>query len=116
MISTIPRSWNLAVKRLKESNVATNLLVRCAEDAAHKATCEMKAKTSQLMLWCAKRDAAAAAALVKRDAALAAKLQGLVKALSESVDTKIRNLFASVDGKLDTVEGAGTRTIEDVSK
>ena len=36
-------------KRLTETNVATDLLVRCAQDAAWKATCEMKACTSQLM-------------------------------------------------------------------
>ena len=97
-------------ERLKVSHVATDLLVLCAQDAACKATCDMKACTSQLMQDAVVRDQRmavcmvdcdAAAALAERDAALAAKLEGLVKAVSESVDTKIRNLSASVDGKLD---------------
>ena len=70
-------------KRLKESNVATELLVRCTQDAAYKATCQMKAFTSQLMQDAVVRDQRmadrmadrdAAAALAERDAALAAKL------------------------------------------
>ena len=56
--------------------------LRCAEDAACRATSEMKAITSQLLQDAAERDQRLAerdAALAERDAASAEQLAGLVK-------------------------------------
>ena len=85
----------LGGKRYKEDSVAKDMLMRCAEDAASRATSEMKAITSRLLQDAADRDQPFA----ERDAALAEKLAGLVKAVSESVDSKISDLSQSVDSK-----------------
>ena len=73
-------------KRLRESNAATDLLQRCAQDAANKATCEMKTFASKLMQEAEVREQRTADRIAardtERDAALATKLEGLVKALS----------------------------------
>ena len=86
-------------KRYQEGSVAKDMLMRCAENAACKATSEMKGITNQLLQHAAVRDQR----MAERGAALAEKLAGLVKAVSESVDSKIRNLSASVGGKLDNL-------------
>ena len=94
-------------KRYKEDSVCKGYVVRCAEDAACRATSEMNAITSRLLQDAAVRDQRMAerdAAMAERDAASAEKLADLVKAVSESVDSKISNLSASVDGKLDNLE------------
>ena len=46
----------LCSKRYKEGRVAKDVLMRCAEDAACKATSEMKAITKQLLQGAAVRD------------------------------------------------------------
>ena len=94
-----------ASKRHKEGSVAKDMLMRCAEDAACKATSEINSITSELLQDSAVRDQRMAerdAAMAERDAALAEKLE--VKAVSESADSKISNLSASVDGKLGMFE------------
>ena len=87
-------------KRYKEDNVAKDMLMRCAEDAASRATSEMNSITSQLLQDAADRDQR----LEARDAALAEKVAGLMKVVSEPVDSK-----------LDT-RTAGARAMEDARK
>ena len=53
--------------RFTEDSVAKDMVMRCAEDAASRATSEMKAVTSQLLQDAAERDQR----LAERDAALA---------------------------------------------
>ena len=80
-------------KRWKEGSVAKDMLMGCMEDAASRATTELKAITSQLLQDAAERDQR----LAERGAALAEKLAGLVKVVSESVDSKISYLSQSVE-------------------
>ena len=90
--------------RLREGDAATDLLQRCAQDAANKATCEMKAYTSKLLKEAGVREQRIADLIAERgterDAALVTKLESLVKVLSEWVDSKILNLSATVDKKI----------------
>ena len=54
--STVHKSLSLAEKRWKGDNVAKEMLTRCAEDAAVRATAEVKDITSRLMRDAAERD------------------------------------------------------------
>ena len=59
--------------RYKEGRVAKDMLIRCAEDAACKATSEMNAITNQLLQNAALRDQR----MAERDAVPAEKLAAL---------------------------------------
>ena len=54
--STVHKSLSLAEKRWKGDNVSKEMLTRCAEDAAVRATAEVKDITSRLMRDAAERD------------------------------------------------------------
>ena len=90
------QAQELDSKRHRESNAATDLLQRCAQDAANKATCEMTTFASKLMQESEVLEQRIADRIAERDTE--------IKALSESVDTKIMNLSATVDGKLQKLE------------
>ena len=81
--------------RYKEDSVAKDMLMRGAEDAASRATSEMKSITSQLLQDAAERDQR----LAERDAAVAEKLAGVVKVVSESADSKISKQCLPVSGQ-----------------
>ena len=87
-------------RKSKEDSVAKDMLTCCAEDAASRATSELKAITSQLLQDAADRDQR----LAERDAALVEKLAELRNYVSESVDSKISNLSESMNSKIDNLE------------
>ena len=74
-------------KRWKEDNVAKEMLTRCAEDAAGRATAELKYVTSRLLQDATDRDRRFAER--ERDQLMMEKLTGLVKGVSDTVDRRV---------------------------
>ena len=95
--STVHKSLSLAEKRWKGDNVAKEMLTRCAEDAAVRATAEVKDITSRLIRDAAERDQRQA----ERDEKLMEQLTGLVRGVNESMDGKLNDLHkgCSINGR-----------------
>ena len=88
-------------KRWKEDNVAKDMLMRCAEEAAGRATSEVKDITSRLMQDAADKDRR----LVERDQHMMEQLTGLVKGVSETME-----------GRMSDLEKRSAKTMDGVQK
>ena len=75
-------------KRWKEDNVAKEMLMRCAEEAAGRATSEVKDITSRLMQDAADQDRR----LAERDLHTMEQLTGLMKGVSETMEGRMSDL------------------------
>ena len=75
-------------KRWKEDNVAKEMLMRCAEDAAGRATAKVEDITSRLMQDAADRDRR----LAERDQKMMEQLTGLLKGVSDTMDGRMSDL------------------------
>ena len=87
----------LGGKGWKEGNVAKEMLMRCAEDAAGRATAEVKDITSRLLQDAAGRDRR----LAERHQKMIEELTGLVKGVSDTMDGRMSDLekgAKSMDG------------------
>ena len=82
-------------KRWKEDNVVKDMLTRCAEDAAGRATAELKDITSRLLKDAADRDRRFA----ERDEAMMERLMGLEKGVSDLMDSRMINLEQRVQNR-----------------